>query len=265
MELCGNPPLSNDQHVDFIAIDFETATSDPNSACAVGLTFVVGLEVTATAHRLIQPPGNQYDQGNINVHGIYPEDTELSPDFLTVWRELHPMLAGKALIAHNARFDMSVIKASWPPTGTLMSINTPTSNTSTASPWPGTWSPAGKTWPPAPPPWGRPAPPPQRRVRRRGLRPDCHRLHQGHPLPEPGGVLLLPAPSASRSSATWSSRPGLPPPKARRAPRYRATIHTKDIQPQVSFFLTKTTPSTKNPWSLPGSFPSTGRRPCSGR
>ncbi len=112
MELCGNPPLSNDQHVDFIAIDFETATSDPNSACAVGLAFVVGLEVTATTHRLIQPPGNRYDQGNINVHGIYPEDTEQSPDFLTVWRELHPMLAGKALIAHNARFDMSVIKAS---------------------------------------------------------------------------------------------------------------------------------------------------------
>ena len=35
-----------------------------------------------------------------------------APDFLTVWQELHPMLVGKALIAHNARFDMSVIKAS---------------------------------------------------------------------------------------------------------------------------------------------------------
>lgn len=112
MELCGKPLLSADQHVDFVAIDFETATSDPSSACAVGLAFVVGLEVVATAHQLIQPPGNRYDQGNINVHGIYPEDTEHAPDFLTVWQEIHPMLAGKALIAHNARFDMSVIKAS---------------------------------------------------------------------------------------------------------------------------------------------------------
>ena len=76
------------------------------------VAFVVGLEVVATTHRLIQPPGNQYAQGNIHVHGIYPEDTEHAPDFLTVWQELHPMLAGKALIAHNARFDMSVIKAS---------------------------------------------------------------------------------------------------------------------------------------------------------
>ena len=114
MEICGQPslPLPANQHVDFVAIDFETATSDPNSACAVGLAFVVGLEVVATTHRLIQPPGNQYAQGNIHVHGIYPEDTEHAPDFLTVWQELHPMLAGKALIAHNARFDMSVIKAS---------------------------------------------------------------------------------------------------------------------------------------------------------
>lgn len=114
MEICGQSslPLPESQHVDFVAIDFETATSDPNSACAVGLAFVVGLEVVATLHRLIQPPGNQYAQGNIHVHGIYPEDTEHAPDFLTVWQELHPMLAGKALIAHNARFDMSVIKAS---------------------------------------------------------------------------------------------------------------------------------------------------------
>lgn len=105
-------PLSPNQHVDFVAIDFETATGNPNSACAVGLAFVVGLEVVATTHHLIQPPGNRYDQGNIHVHGIYPEDTEHAPDFLTVWQQLHPMLEGKALIAHNARFDMSVIKAS---------------------------------------------------------------------------------------------------------------------------------------------------------
>lgn len=83
-------PLSANQHVDFVAIDFETATSDPNSACAVGLAFVVGLRVVATTHHLIQPPGNRYDQGNIHVHGIYPEDTEHAPDFLTVWQELHP-------------------------------------------------------------------------------------------------------------------------------------------------------------------------------
>lgn len=68
--------------------------------------------MVATTHRLIKPPGNKYEWGNVRVHGIRPRDTVNAPDFLTVWQELHPMLVGKALIAHNARFDMSVIKAS---------------------------------------------------------------------------------------------------------------------------------------------------------
>ena len=105
-------PLPANEHVDFVAIDFETASGNPNSACSVGLAFVVGLEVVATTHRLIKPPGNKYEWGNVRVHGIRPKDTVNAPDFLTVWQELHPMLVGKALIAHNARFDMSVIKAS---------------------------------------------------------------------------------------------------------------------------------------------------------
>ena len=43
-------PLSANQHVDFVAIDFETATSDPNSACAVGLAFVVMATGTGAYH-----------------------------------------------------------------------------------------------------------------------------------------------------------------------------------------------------------------------
>lgn len=103
-------PGSLPHSMDFVAIDFETATGNRNSACAVGLAFVKDLKVTASLHQLIQPPGNQYDQGNINVHGIYPEDTEHAPFFPVVWEHLYPMIAGNVLIAHNAPFDMSVIK-----------------------------------------------------------------------------------------------------------------------------------------------------------
>ena len=35
-------PLPANEHVDFVAIDFETASGNPNSACSVGLAFVVG-------------------------------------------------------------------------------------------------------------------------------------------------------------------------------------------------------------------------------
>ena len=104
--------LISEPHIDFVAIDFETATKSQSSACSVGLAFVKNLNVIASFHYLIQPPGNQYDQDNIAIHGIYPEDTENAPDFLSVWEKIYPMIQGKALIAHNAYFDMSVIKAS---------------------------------------------------------------------------------------------------------------------------------------------------------
>lgn len=104
--------IIKDSHVDFVAIDFETATNSWSSACSVGLAFVKDMQIIASFHQLIQPPGNSYDQSNIDIHGIYPEDTEFAPDFLTVWEDIFPFIQGKALIAHNARFDMSVVKAS---------------------------------------------------------------------------------------------------------------------------------------------------------
>lgn len=97
---------------DFVAIDFETATRSWSSACSVGIAFVRDMEVVETFHQLLRPPGNKYDQGTIDIHGIRPEDTTDAPDLLTVWEEVFPVIRGAAVVAHNARFDVSVLKAS---------------------------------------------------------------------------------------------------------------------------------------------------------
>ena len=114
MEICGQPslPLLANQHVDFVAIDFETATSDPNSACAVGLAFVVGLEVVATTHRLIQPLATSTLRGTSTSTASTPRTRSTPPDFPPSGRNSTPCWQAGPLIAHNARFDMSVIKAS---------------------------------------------------------------------------------------------------------------------------------------------------------
>ena len=105
-------PLSANQHVDFVAIDFETATSDPNSACAVGLAFVVGLRVVATTHHLIQPPGNRYDQATF-MSTEFTRRTRNTPRiFSPSGRSCIPSWPAKPSSRTNARFDMSVIKAS---------------------------------------------------------------------------------------------------------------------------------------------------------
>lgn len=95
----------------FTAIDFETASSAYFSACAVGIVKVVGREVVAKEYFLIQPPDNYYDKVNINIHGIKPEDTASADSFPAVWEKIKQYFNDTYIVAHNAVFDMSVLKA----------------------------------------------------------------------------------------------------------------------------------------------------------
>lgn len=96
--------------MDFISIDFETATSDRASPCEIGLTFVKNNIITQTKSWLIKPIDNEFDDFNISIHGITPDDVSNSPEFNVLWQELHPILENKFLIAHNAGFDFSVLR-----------------------------------------------------------------------------------------------------------------------------------------------------------
>ena len=69
----------------FAAIDFETATSNRNSACAIGISIVDDSKVTFERAWLICPPNNKYHDFNISIHGIRPSDTATSPNFREVW------------------------------------------------------------------------------------------------------------------------------------------------------------------------------------
>ncbi len=95
-----------------MALDFETATATRASACAVGLAHVRGGKVIAVERALIQPPGNEYDGFNVMIHGIEPEMTADSPTFTEIWPQLFARLLGRAVVAHNASFDFSVLRHS---------------------------------------------------------------------------------------------------------------------------------------------------------
>ena len=104
--------LATDSGGSFAAIDFETATSERSSACAVG---VVAFEDGSPADRLrllIQPPGNLYDAFNTWIHGIDPSGTRYSPPFPEVWDQVAEVLDGRLVVAHNTAFDMSVLRRS---------------------------------------------------------------------------------------------------------------------------------------------------------
>lgn len=94
---------------DFVAIDFETATTG-RMACQIGLVVVKNYEIIDEYSFLIQPPGNKYDYNCIMVHRITPNDTFHCPFFYEIWDKIGPIITSAPIVAHNASFDIDVLK-----------------------------------------------------------------------------------------------------------------------------------------------------------
>jgi DNA polymerase-3 subunit epsilon len=94
----------------FVAIDFETADTGRDSACALGVVRVEGGVLVRSEARLIRPP--RRDIFFTYIHGITWEMVEDAPVFGEVWAELEPILEGaEFLVAHNASIDRNVLAA----------------------------------------------------------------------------------------------------------------------------------------------------------
>ena len=98
--------------LDFTAIDFETANSSSASACAVGLIRVRAGRVVARAGWLIKPPPghNEFLPFHTGIHGIFEEDVADAPGWSEQLDRLSAFAGADVLVAHNAGFDMSVLK-----------------------------------------------------------------------------------------------------------------------------------------------------------
>ena len=105
--------------LDFTAIDFETANSSNASACAVGLVRVRGGEIVAKTGWLIQPPAghDRFFELNTRIHGIRAEDVIGAMSWSEQLPELSAFTGDDVLVAHNAGFDMAVLKRACEATG----------------------------------------------------------------------------------------------------------------------------------------------------
>jgi DNA polymerase-3 subunit epsilon len=73
--------------MDFITIDFETATPDRDSPCEIGLTFVEKNEIKDVKSWLIKPSYYPYfDNFNMSIHGITPNDVKTHLNLATLDR-----------------------------------------------------------------------------------------------------------------------------------------------------------------------------------
>lgn len=98
--------------VDFTAIDFETANSKGASACAVGLVRVRDGVVVERDAWLIRPPAqvDNFLEFNIKIHGITPDMVLEAPGWVDQFSRMNEFIGDDIVVAHNASFDMGVIK-----------------------------------------------------------------------------------------------------------------------------------------------------------
>ena len=96
--------------MNWVAIDFETANEKYSSACALGIAIVEHGRIIKRASWLIRPRDLYFNYYNTYIHGITEEDVRDKPQFNELWGEFRPFLDGKIVIAHNASFDIGVLR-----------------------------------------------------------------------------------------------------------------------------------------------------------
>ena len=93
----------------YFVIDFETANSSRTSACALGIIEIDNGNILNKWDYLINPE-EDFDGFNIYIHGISPDMVEDKATFPEIWTDIKQILANQIVIAHNASFDMSVLR-----------------------------------------------------------------------------------------------------------------------------------------------------------
>lgn len=96
--------------MNYVAIDFETANSSRASACSLAAITVENGVIVRTAYSLIRPPMLQFSYWNTKIHGLTAADVKDKPTFAELWDRIRPHLDNKIVIAHNAAFDISVLR-----------------------------------------------------------------------------------------------------------------------------------------------------------
>lgn len=92
-----------------IAFDVETPNRYGNSICSIGITVSEPGREPVSRQYLVNPEAD-FEYINTRIHGIYPEDVEFSPTFPEIWQVIGPIMNSGILAAHNAAFDLRVLR-----------------------------------------------------------------------------------------------------------------------------------------------------------
>jgi len=93
----------------YIAFDVETPNRFNNRMSAIGITIIENESVTRKLYSLVNPETG-FDAFNTRLTGISEEMVQNKPAFPEIWEKIEPIMSSGILVAHNAPFDMCVLK-----------------------------------------------------------------------------------------------------------------------------------------------------------
>lgn len=93
----------------YIAFDVETPNTFHSRICAIGLTVVENGRLRDSMSFLVNPE-TDFSWACTRIHGITEDDVLYAPTFQDLWPTLRPLLRSGVAAAHNAAFDMRVLR-----------------------------------------------------------------------------------------------------------------------------------------------------------
>ena len=93
----------------YVVFDVETPNRYNNRISAIGISVVEGGSIVRDFYSLVDPE-QPFDPFNTVLTGISAETVADAPTFAELWPTIEPILSSGILVAHNAGFDIGVLR-----------------------------------------------------------------------------------------------------------------------------------------------------------
>ena len=93
----------------YVVFDVETPNRANSRMSAIGITLIQEGNIADEYYSLVDPQ-THFDYFNTQLTGISSETVKGAPNFGELWEKIEPMMNSGILVAHNAVFDLSVLK-----------------------------------------------------------------------------------------------------------------------------------------------------------
>ena len=93
----------------FVVFDVETPNHLNSRMSAIGISIVEDGRIVDELYSLVDPE-QPFDWFNTRLTGISEETVAGAPNFPALWEKIEPVMASGILVAHNAGFDIGVLR-----------------------------------------------------------------------------------------------------------------------------------------------------------